>query len=342
MPNARGNGADDVLLSRSWALSTVDDDLRALSGRLDERHSPPDARAVETPELRWAEVLRRQDRLHDWMSADALRRGELAQVDAVLRAPRFADPCPTRLTGQCEVSELLNLADFVAVADLEVALRGDWSQAIARAVDLLLAADELIPTARGILVNVVALSFALRAVDHVRVLLVGYRAATESGAANAELTLLRPTLEGYLAMLDAPDALARDELRSRRAVIAECHAARQFLMLALADPATNPNLPGGFLAAYLVDPPATVAASDREYVALMLWVEARDHLTRPPPPNDVYASGPAWWVWNPGGKQILDTVGIEHPAVIRGMDRMSDDLFASRAALRRELGALLE
>jgi|GEM_PF-3785117 len=79
--NPRGNGLDDVILSRSWALSTVDDDLKKLSGSLDGPRFPSDPREVELPDARWAEVLRQQERLREWMSAEALRDRELNRVD---------------------------------------------------------------------------------------------------------------------------------------------------------------------------------------------------------------------------------------------------------------------
>lgn len=341
IPPARVNGLDDVVLSPAWTLSTVDDDLKNLAGSLDRAHPPPQARDAESPETRWAEVVRRQDRVRDWMSPDALRRRELAQIDAVLTAPYFADPCRRRATRQCRVLELLNLAYFVVLTDLEAGLRGDWSQAFVRAVDLLLAAEVMIPTTRALASSAAALIVAQIAVDHLRVLLAGYQADATIGSTRTELIALRPVLEVYFTALNAPDALGRDDVSSRSALIDECHFVRNSLMPAISDPAANPKLPGGVFAAYLIDPRATIAASDAEFVALMRWVEAPDHATRPAPVFREYASGPGWWLWNPGGKQVLDLVHVRFEAHAKGMDRRADRLFVARAALRGELAALL-
>lgn len=324
IPAPAENGLDDVVLPGSSALATLDPALQPLVRPLER----------VTPDSRWQELVRRREELRAWLAADAaLRERDLARIDAVLAAPHFADPCAS-VGSDCRWVSLVNFARVAMAADLDAALRGDWSRAFLRAHALQLASNELLASARATVANMIALVLAHMATDHLRVLVAGYRAAAAEDAVRAEL---RPTLD---ASMESLSTVRREDVSARRAVIAECLWLRAGILPVLEDPGAN-GAWGGFVAPYLVDVHGTVAALDAHFVALMRWVEAPDHATRAPPPARVYASGPAWWLWNPVGKTVLDLGGFDFATVIRRLDTSADELFVSRAALRGELRALL-
>ena len=340
IPAAEENGLDDVVLpSGSWNVSNVPEELVPLVAALER----------QAPAARWALTVAESARLAEWRGVDAdtsARAAELAQIDAALGERRFADPC-LGVGSECPMMRAINLGRFAALADLDAALRGDWSVALRRALRLLRAANDLIMSARTMLGNSVALVFARIATDHARVVVAGYAAAAEPSAApgatpsaaqGATSIAERETLDAIASTLSA---LARDDVDARRALIAECFWIRDGLMPLLDDPTNYPGA-GGFLAPYFVDPRGTIAASDERFITLMAWVEAPDHATRAPPVSRSYASGPGWWLWNPAGKSILDIAGVDLTHVITRMDELADTLFVSRDALRRELSALRE
>lgn len=332
IPAAAENGLDDIVATRGgWRVTTSKEELIPLVVPLER----------ETPAERWAVIEAARSRVADWKGAgtDAtLRASELVRFDGVLAAPRFADPCDG-VGAECHMVAAIHLVRFAAIADLDAALQGDWSAALQRALKLLVAANDFVVSARTMLGNSAALVFAHIATDHVRVLLTGYAATAERRAAAGETPLpMRQTLDTIARALSAP---LRTDIDARRAVIAECFWIRDTLMPLLEDPTNYPGA-GGFLAPYLVDPRGTITASDKQFIALMQWVEAPDHATRPPPTLRTHASGLGWWLWNPAGKAILDLGGSDFAGVITRMDEFADALFVSRDALRSELTTLRE
>lgn len=326
IPAAAENGLDDVVLPGGWTLSVVDPELSPLAGVL----------GTQTPDARWAQVGRGQRLLRSWFDADHERRArELAQIDAVLALPRFADPCGSVGT-DCRMIELIKLARMAALADLGAALRGDWVAAFERALALWVASEKLLPSVRTALGDTVALVVARMATDHLRVLVAGYRADVAGGSSRVELSALRSMRDAILAELDA---VRRQDLSARRAVIAECLWVHRNLVPVLENPASLGG-GGGGLMRYAVDVRATVAVSDARFVELMRWVEAPDHATRSAPPFREYASGTGWWLWNPGGKVILDLVSVDLSPMVARIDEHASALVVSRDALGRELGAL--
>lgn len=326
IPSAADNGLDDVVLSASWSVGLPDSELSALSAPLDE----------ETPTARWASIEATQHPMHEWLHTDEAQRGrELAQIDAALAAPRFADPCQFIDTA-CRMIEPIRLLRLATIADFDAALRGDWSSAFARGLALLIASKDLLATARTALSNTVALMFARISTDHLRVLIAGYAAESAGGAPRTELSALRPTLD---ALDVALTGLTRESGSARRAVIGECLYTRDGLLRSLENPASLGGN-GGVLLPYMVDVRGSLVASDGRFVELMRWVDAPDHATRPPPSFSPYAEGTGWWLWNPGGKVMLDLLTIDLSDVLRKIDRYADALEVSRAGLRSELHTL--
>ena len=332
IPAAEENGLDDIIAtSGSRRFITSEEDLSRLVLPLDR----------ETPAEQWAVIEDARARVAEWRGVGTDSRllvAELARFDAALAAPRFADPC-AGVASECHAAAVIQLARLAAIADLDAALRDDWSAALRRALSLLVAANDFVVSARTMLGDSVALVFGRIATDHARVLLAGYAAAAERAAAAGEAPLpMRETLDAIAQTLRAP---VRTDVDARRAVIAECFWIRESLIPMLEDPTSYPG-PAGFLAPYLVDPRGTIIASDARFVALMQWVEAPDHATSPPPVMRTYARGFGWWLWNPAGKSILDLDGSDFTGVITRMDEFADALFVSRDALRRELLPLRE
>jgi hypothetical protein len=328
IPDAAENGLAEVVLPGSWSLDAVDSeiDVVELAGALD----------AVPPEERWGKVHERQRALEAWASHEPERRArELARIDAALAARFFAEPC-TSVGSDCRMLKLVELTRVAIAADYAAALGGEWKTAFERARALLEASNKLVPSARTAVGTMVSIFLARAAVDHLRVLVAGYRAEVAGGSPRTAPDALRSRLD---AVETALGVLRRGDVSGRRAVIAECLWIRGTLRPVLEDPASQGGR-GGWLLRYAVDVRGSLAASDARFVALMRWVEAPDHATRPPPVFREHASGRFWWLWNPGGKALLDLGSSDVGSIVRQLDRRANELFVSRAALRAELRAL--
>ncbi len=73
----------------------------------------------------------------------------------------------------------------------------------------------------------------------------------------------------------------------------------------------------------------------------MRWYETPPAQRGPAPEYRRYSEQLGWWLWNPGGKMILDIGGVDFTTLVVRMDERADDLFASREALRIELRPLM-
>ena len=109
---------------------------------------------------------------------------------------------------------------------------------------MLAAANEVLLTSRTVLAHMVSLVLARIATDHLRVLIAGYRRARTEEETSTEPAELRASLD---AVTTALDAIRREDLHARRAVITECLWIREGVAMALADPSAN-GMPGGPLA----------------------------------------------------------------------------------------------
>ncbi len=257
----------------------------------------------------------------------------LARIDETLRAPRFADPCVS-VELDCRPLHVLDLARLAAVADLDAALHGDWTSALERAAAMLRASNDLLRTSRTVVDATTGALFSLVASDHLRVLVAGLRAAqAEDAASPATVTL--ESLRG--ALVTAVDGATRDDVDLPRLVVGEQRRVRPTVLAALggAPGAGSADLgPAGFL----LDRADTVAALDADFAALRAWVEAPAHARRPWTVH-LHAEGAGWWVWNPGGKRLLDAMAYDAGHAFSQLEALADGAFTSRARVRGELGS---
>lgn len=326
IPAAAENGLAEVVLPGRWSFGVVDPALNDLVKALD----------AQRPDARWTQAGRRQREISAWIGSDRERRArELAMIDAALATPYFAEPCVTP-GSDCRIIDALKLARVVVISDLDAALRGDWPGAFSRSLAFLVASKKLLTTTRTLVGSEVAMVFARMATDHVRVLAAGYRGEVAGGSPRTDPLALRPTFDAVAAALDAPRP---GDLSARRLVTSECLWVRGNVRPALEDPAILGGR-GGSALRYLVDVRGTMAASDARCVELMNWVQAPDHSALPAPSFHNYASGPGWWLWNPGGKSLLDLLTVDLGPAIEQHDRNAAALLASHRALQSELRVL--
>jgi len=327
VPDAAQNGLDDVLLTPSFAGERPSSALQDLVARLDG----------DTPEARWAMAARAHAELRGWLREEGpqeARARSLSRIDAALAAPRFADPCVS-LELDCRPMNLLDLARVASVADLDAALHGDWASALDRATAWLRASNDLLRTSRTVLDAATGALFSLVASDHLRVLVAGLRAAQVEDP-DAPAPGMR---EATRAALEAAiDGSTRADVDLRRVVVGEQRRVRPSLLAALRG---GPGAGGDGLGAarFLLDPADTVATLDADFEALRAWAEA------PPQARGAWtvprhAEGAGWWLWNPGGKRLLDTLSYDAGAAITQLESLTDEAFASRAALRDALAAM--
>jgi hypothetical protein len=326
------NGLDELVMGHAWAPERLPEALDALVSPLaakDVTSGGAEARA------RWAatEAARAEIRAYfaEPSTRDA-RRGELAAVDAALAAPRFADPC-SDIQSDCNLVKSITLVRIAALANFDAALRGDWVGAFTRARALLRAARDFSASGHGFVGATAAAAFANFATAHVRVLVGGLGAARPPAAIR---TALLPLLESFR---DVTKPLSPDELDVRRTLLGE-HALGRALLRDTLVVAARPATAGDFVQLLLTNDTATFAAYDATWVEAVRWVDAPDHATRAAPPIRLHARGSGWWLWNLGGKTMLDLMGIDVGPMVRRLESGRRDLDTSRASLQVELSVL--
>jgi len=255
---------------------------------------------------RWAATEGARRALREWSDQPDTRR-MLERADAALAAPRFVDPCDVR-RDHCDVLRALRLLRFVALANLESAAAGDWITAFTRGRDLLRASRDFAASGQGYVGTSVAAVLPLVAAANLRTLVAGVRTARPDAATRAALDAMIASLRG----LAGP--LGTEALDPRRALRFEHARGRQQIVTHfLAAPADGPM---GQLLRWLTAGPATLAAWDANAVAHQRWLDGSP--TAPPPPvTPRRARGPRWWLWNPGGKMVLDVMVFDDPKVLR-------------------------
>jgi hypothetical protein len=326
------NGLDEIVLGYGWAPEPLPDALQDLVGPLaakDVTTGGAEARA------RWtaAEAARADVRAYfaEPSTRDA-RRGELAAIDAALAAPRFADPC-SDMQSNCNLVKTITLARIAALANLDAALRGDWVGALTRARALLRAARDFDASGHGFVGATAAAAFANFATSHVRVLLAGLGAARPPAAVR---TALLPLLD---SLRDVTKPLTSDELDVRRTLLGE-HALGRALLRDTLAVATRPTTTADIAQLLLTADAATFTAYDDTWVEALRWLEAPDHATRAAPPIRLHARGSGWWLWNLGGKTMLDLMVIDIGPMVRRLESGRRDLDTSLASLQVELSVL--
>lgn len=322
VPSSDENGLADLTLVTAPRLEQPDDRLLALVSDLDG----------DTPEARWLEIAAQAHRFEDYLqdpSTETARR----RVDEVLGHPRFVDPCAA-IGGECRVLDLLSFARHAAVLSVADALSGRWEPAFSRAKRLIHASLGYLATARTMLAHMTAIAIARFVVDHLRVLVAALRAKVGNAAAGDESALdaallpgIRPALR---AALDELGELRRDDVHCDRAMISENLWVRAGLREVIHAPFDG----HGFVGHWLTDEGRTVAWVDEYFRALHAYASAPSGAG--PPAFEDPASGPVWWVWNPGGKRLIAPLLAAYDQLIPRFESEADEVFRSRDALHDE------
>jgi len=326
------NGLDEIVMGNAFAPEplpeTLVDLIKPLAAK-DVTGGGAEARA------RWASAGSARAEIRAYFGEPSTldaRRGELAAIDAALAAPRFADPC-VDLQSHCNLVKSITLVRVAALANLDAAIRGDWAGALSRARALLRAARDFDTSGHGFVGTTSAAAFANFATSHVRVLLAGLDAAPPPAAVRATLPPLLDELRAFAV------PLAADELDVRRTLLGE-HALGRALLRDTLVVATRPTTTAELAQFLLTSEAATFAAYDVTWVEALRWLEATDHATRAAPPVRLYARGSGWWLWNLGGKTMLDLMVIDVGPMVRRLESGRRDLDASLASLQVELSVL--
>ncbi len=279
---------------------------------------------------RWAAVKEARSALGGW-SAEAGTRRMLDRADAALAAPRFVDPCDVRRDA-CDALRALRLLRFVALANLESAAAGDWITAFTRGRDLLRASRDFAASGQGYVGAEVAAALPLMAAANLQTLIAGVRKERPDAATCAALGAMIPSLHELAGPLGAEAFDPRRALRFEHA-----RGRQRIVTYFLAGPADGPM---GQLLRWLTDGPTTLAAWDANAVAHQRWLDGSP-AAPPPPASPRRVRGPGWWLWNPGGKMVLDVMALDDSAVLRQLVDARPRADRALAAVRVDL-ALLE
>ena len=268
-----------------------------------ELEEPWNRLAGEGAEALWAESART-------LGARAAIAAHREDAEAILALPRFVDACPARLSASCPTLEVLALIDVAALIATGHAHEGEWEEAIGSAARLVDRMGQLAASGRllvtrmlGVVALREALSVALAVARHTPV--------------EVDLSALEGALELDEAAIELAPAFVGEYL---------------FFRSAMEESREQP---------LLIDRAQTDAMAVRLYGELRAFAE--EPPAGPRPSREPYSEGPLWWVYNAGGKEMLDLMMAGDMTTL--VDRYRDEraaMLEERDALRARLEAHAE
>jgi len=285
----------------------------------------PEESTTKSPEISWMEALELREEIEDFLDAEA-NRAAVGLLSESLSLSRFADNEEVSLTASRSRSPLMHLLEVWRIAFLHALSRaagGSWEEAAADAARMAQGGFDLVVSSRTTLIRAVSLIIVWLSLELAETLLEGWEA--EDGARHGDPGA-EAALAGLCATTEAIDTRDIDHFQpmiSEYLVFADM---LEHIMHKHKEPGSN----------VIFDRNDTLHLWNELFRALEPW--ARNPLGAKWPGIPCPTDSWGWWLYNPLGKKIVDSMwchGVQVaivPQISKGEARRRD-IAATRSDL---------